>query len=760
MRGQRSRGREESIARHASGLPVARLRLSSSIEALCCAALALLLLWKGILPAWRALNTDFPNYYLVARLLREGYNLDRIYDWIWLQRIKDHWGLDQTLVGFAGLTPFSALPIVPLAAYSALAAKRIWTVLNLLFLVVSVELLGRSTSLGRRRVWTLALLAVLPLRTSFLFGQMHLLVLLFLVLAYWFHSRKRDAACGICIALAGALKIYPLFFGLYFIWKKQWRAALSTAGAALAIVLASWRWMGGSVLHIYATRILPRSLQGEVLDPYNVHFGSTAALLHRLFLYEPTFNPSPLLYSPSMYAAVYPLWQLAVFFPMLAVFRPGPTEPEREGLEWATFLFSLLLLSPVPSSYHFVAMILPVVLLVDVLLRRGRYKLAGAAVALYTLISTVELWPLPQHLNFAALTLLGFARLWAEIALFSLFLVCQIQVWLIQHRAPQTFPVVHGRRVLLLCGGSALGLIASIAGYHRHFAHIKQDMARVILPPASSFLAAGPQPWQGGILFTAMVQGGYRIVDQPIGQSSGLIDRDAKAHDAPDQLSFAVTPDHSVLLELSDAAGSRIARVTRDDLASERQGVLHAGTLVQDAESPAISADGRWLAFIRERKGRGAIWIAHYDGVTAAPPVQAIDDSFNVYTVAFLPSGDLIFNAGRDGTDGRPGLFVATRGQPPRLLSATREEIGAFALSPNRQLIAFTKLEHNRRQLGYLNPATAHETMLTFGDCNAYDPSWIGPRTIVYASDCGRGLGLSALASVTLSDATAQSAAP
>src|SRR5215469_3371941 len=137
------------------------------LETILCAALAALLFWSGILPAWHKLNTDFPNYYLVARLLREGYSLDRIYDWIWLQRVKDHWGLDQSLVGFAGLTPFSALPIVPLSVFSALTAKRIWIIINLLFLAASAELLHRSTSFGRRRICLLSLLAVLPLRTSF-----------------------------------------------------------------------------------------------------------------------------------------------------------------------------------------------------------------------------------------------------------------------------------------------------------------------------------------------------------------------------------------------------------------------------------------------------------------------------------------------------------------------------------------------------------------------------------------------------------------
>src|SRR5277367_4446074 len=100
------------------------------LESITLATLAILLLYQGIIPAWRHLNTDFPNYYLVARLLREGYALDRIYDWVWLQRIKDHWGLDQSLVAFAGLTPLSALPILPVAGFAALTAKRFWIVAN------------------------------------------------------------------------------------------------------------------------------------------------------------------------------------------------------------------------------------------------------------------------------------------------------------------------------------------------------------------------------------------------------------------------------------------------------------------------------------------------------------------------------------------------------------------------------------------------------------------------------------------------------
>jgi hypothetical protein len=48
--------------------------------------------------AWSRLNTDFPNYYLTARLVHEGYDSDRIYEWAWLQKEKDHRAIERRLM--------------------------------------------------------------------------------------------------------------------------------------------------------------------------------------------------------------------------------------------------------------------------------------------------------------------------------------------------------------------------------------------------------------------------------------------------------------------------------------------------------------------------------------------------------------------------------------------------------------------------------------------------------------------------------------
>jgi hypothetical protein len=702
------------------------LSLLPKLEIACSALLAAWLLWKGILPGWRMLNTDFPNYYLVARLLREGYSLDRIYDWIWLQRIKDHWGLDQALVGFAGLTPFSALPIVPLALFPALVAKRLWILANLLFLASSVELLNRVTTLGRRRIWLLALLAVFPLRTSFLFGQMHLLVLLLLVAAYYFHRKGRQVACGLCLAVAGVLKIYPLLLCGYFAWKRQWRPALATLCATLLLVAAGYLVFGAGLMNIYATQIIPHSFQGEVLDPYSAHAASGAALFHRLFIPEPALNPAPLLNSPALYAGLYPLWQLAILVPLLAVCDTRGNQPRTAQLEWAAFVFALLVLSPVPSSYHFVVMIFSMVLLVDVLLARRQYRVAALAVALYGLIAIVDL---------AAAGHPGlFARLWIALLLWAVFLFC---LW--PHSEQRKLLRADPWRTVFLCAFVVVGWSTNAYGYYRHFSHLGRETAYRIPMPVAAYLASGLRPTSSGFVFTAMLNGGYRVLDQA-GRGVWI----AGERPTPvDELSFASALNtHAQLLELADSAGSRIVTVSN---ASSAKGSEDTQLLFSDAESPAVSADGKYVAFIREIEGRGTLWIAALDqrGKLESGPNRIVEQPYDVRDVTFASSGLMMFAA---RVNGRISIFTMVLGEKPRLFLSPDKDVDSPAVSPDGRLVAFRKLVHSRWQLAYVDVATGHERMLTSGDCNSYSPAWIGPLKIAYATDCGRGLGLSALA--------------
>src|ERR1700743_1557243 len=64
--------------------------------------LALVYFCGRVLPqSWRSVQSDFPNYYIAARLTRQHVDTSQLYDWLWFQRQDAHLGIDQSLVGTA-----------------------------------------------------------------------------------------------------------------------------------------------------------------------------------------------------------------------------------------------------------------------------------------------------------------------------------------------------------------------------------------------------------------------------------------------------------------------------------------------------------------------------------------------------------------------------------------------------------------------------------------------------------------------------------
>src|ERR1700760_1448783 len=133
-------------------------RFLASTEWLIASLLIARILWRGVIAGWRTLNTDFPNYYVAARLMRGRGSFENLYDWTWFQRAADHLGIRHQLVGFLGLTPFSALPLIPFTFLPVLTAKRCFIVVNLVLLVLCVRWLQDVSGLPLRRVlWILSL---------------------------------------------------------------------------------------------------------------------------------------------------------------------------------------------------------------------------------------------------------------------------------------------------------------------------------------------------------------------------------------------------------------------------------------------------------------------------------------------------------------------------------------------------------------------------------------------------------------------------
>src|SRR5258708_6791407 len=56
---------------------------------------------------WNRAETDFPNYYTAAVLVRKGAPLHSYYDWTWFQRQMNYAGVENQLGGYIPQTPLT-----------------------------------------------------------------------------------------------------------------------------------------------------------------------------------------------------------------------------------------------------------------------------------------------------------------------------------------------------------------------------------------------------------------------------------------------------------------------------------------------------------------------------------------------------------------------------------------------------------------------------------------------------------------------------
>jgi Glycosyltransferase family 87/WD40-like Beta Propeller Repeat len=657
--------------------------------------------------AWQTLNTDFPNYYLTARLAREHHDTSRVYEWIWLQRQKDHRDIDQRIVGMVPITPFSTLVVYPFTSISALAAKHYWIILNLGLLFATVFLLRALTQLPWRRIALVAALSV-PLRVNFLYGQYYVLLLFLLTLSCWLYVRQRGFLTGVLVGLATGLKIFPGLYILYFLRKRDLRAFAGGVVGSLATAVVSVFAFGWELHRTYLLQVLPSVLRGEGLDPYNLKAASLSSLLHRLFIYEPQLNQHPAVNAPWLFALLHPLLQMAVVAPALLLAVPKETCPRRVRLEWAAILLASLAISTSPASYLFTLLILLACLVLESLQREKPYLSLAILLPLYVAAGLLGRTNPGGE---------GWIALLAVPRLYVLILLCVFTYTLLLKQQPRE-NLKLDRSVWAV---SLIAILAiSIALNLRHQQGLYADYQWRISAPEGIYMAVSPAVQQDEVPFIVMLGDGYHSAVNHLGtvQFSNM------------------SPDDSLALTARD--GERWVEQTGHE--STIVSTLEGRSNIRQAESPVASFDGRWLAFLREEGGRVRLWVHALDQPNKidrplTPP------QLNVLEMSFLPKGDLVFAA---SSGGRPGLF--TTDQAGSIRSLGIGDARYPSVSPDGHWLAYSELQGGNWNLWLRNLDNGQTHRLSHAPCNNIEPTWAADsQTLIYASDCGRALWFTAL---------------
>ncbi len=663
--------------------------------------------------AWGKLNTDFPNYYLTARLAHERYDTARVYEWVWLQREKDHRSVDDRIIGLIPVTPFSTLVMWPLTGLAPLAAKHVWMLVNLALLVPLCWMLRSMTGLSYQRV-ALVFALSFPLHRNLLYGQFYVLLLVLIVAACWTYLRKYYVLAGALVAVAAACKIFPVLLFVFFLQRRSWRALASGVVTGLAAVAVSVAVFGWNLHRTYLHEILPWTLHGEGMPPYVTSSASISSVLHYLFLTEPQWNPHPWHYSPFWYSLLQPTLQMLVLAPAVLLIRKDDRTRDRILLEWAALLTASLTISTMPASYHFVLMALPVCVLAARLVERRWYWWLAVLLVLYLGIG----FPMPGPSGSMGLAILLYVpRLFLMLAL---LLGIYVLLWRDHPVKNSSWDWTQYAWMAIIAVSVAISVPSTL---HLQRA-VRQEYAYRLPLTAQALLEANPRSLGEATGYVALTQSGYHMVTAS--PNSTWVDPSSD-----DDLSFASSIGH-IWVERASSPYSKIVDVQDPSRVA-----------LNDAQDPILSADGRSLAFMRDDHGLGRLMVGRI-----APPEGTIETaltppSLNVYEATFLSEKEYAFSAVEDGKP--PQIYVTDATHSNTLLALG--EARYPALSPDGLWMAYSHLEHGVWNLWVRDRRTGARQRVADVPCNQIQPSWENDSvTLLYATDCGRSLWFTAIA--------------
>jgi hypothetical protein len=283
----------------------------------------------------------------------------------------------------------------------------------------------------------------------------------------------------------------------------------------------------------------------------------------------------------------------------------------------------------------------------------------------------------------------------------------------------------------------AAGFVSNVCHFRGQFDNYN---SRVVTIP-DALLASEPAVTSQKILFTAMLGPGYGIRQL----RAGAVTKAPNAggnwfHPA------AIENDPEGWAEQSSQAGSRIVRFLSDDASKS---AAPFSIEAENAEQPAVSQDGKWLAFVREVHGKGSLWIQQLgSGTLNELPREIAGPDHDVREAAFAPNNRMVFSA---RSQGRFGLYESTMAGDVQEIRDTKCSARYPAISPNGQWMAYSCEQGGNWQLHAMNLRTREEMQLTRAECNCTNPAWTtDSKRLIYATDCGRGLGLTALAEIRM----------
>jgi alpha-1,2-mannosyltransferase len=343
--------------------------------------------------AWTYLVPNGANFVDLHVYIGAAATIDRpgtLYSYVYADQTPD-FPLPFTYPPFAAVI-FYPLHLLPFGLVAF--CWQIGTIAALYGVVrLSQRLIGVPAGSGRRiaMLWTAVAIWLEPLRSTFDYGQINVLLVL---AALWAVYTTRWWLSGLLIGTAAGVKLTPAIGGLYFVGARRWGAALFSAVVFLATVAVSVFVVGDQTRYYFTDLVFNTDRVGPICTTFNQ---SWRGGICRIFGHDSGYSPLVLTGIAITAALAILAWR---------ALSTGPGGADRLGALLVVELFGLLL-SPISWTHHWVWLVpLMIWLLHGPLSNRRGARILGWSWLVLTVIGV------PWLLSFAQPSIWQNGRAW------------------------------------------------------------------------------------------------------------------------------------------------------------------------------------------------------------------------------------------------------------------------------------------------------------------------------------------------------------
>ncbi len=297
--------------------------------------------------------------------------------------------------------PFAAVIFYPLHLLPFGLVAFCWQVGTMAALYgvvrISQRLLGVAAGEGHRvaMLWTAVAIWLEPLRSTFDYGQINVLLVL---ATLWAVYTTRWWLSGLLVGAAAGVKLTPAIAGVYFLGARRWGAAVFSAIVFLGTVAVSALVVGDQTRYYFTDLIFDTDRVGPICTTFNQSWRGAVC---RIFGHDAGYSPLVL-----AGIAVTAVLAILAWRALATGSADGPGGTDRLGMLLVVELFGLLL-SPISWTHHWVWLVpLMIWLIHGPLSERRGTRMLGWSWLVLTIIGV------PWLLSFAQPTIWQDGRPW------------------------------------------------------------------------------------------------------------------------------------------------------------------------------------------------------------------------------------------------------------------------------------------------------------------------------------------------------------